>query len=187
MSREWGGGRGGALGAARVAVHHRVRGHRGVAGLPTLRYQSWRSCCGWRGAACPTSSPASSRPVPGSSTGSPGCAGSGSTRSPHHLGQRHLLVVTCHDTGRLVWAGKDRNQHTLGRFFDDLGAERAGQLTHVSADGAECEPRQGSAAPTPDDLGHGRSVSRGGNQVGTGPFVTAGRGVRRPRAASQAG
>jgi GAF domain-containing protein len=28
--------------------------------------------------------------------------------------------------------GKNRNQHTLGRFFDDLGAERAATLTHVS-------------------------------------------------------
>ncbi len=36
-----------------------------------------------------------------------------------------------------MWAGKDRNQQTLGRFFDDLGAQRAAQLTHVSADGAE--------------------------------------------------
>jgi transposase len=53
-------------------------------------------------------------------------------------GQRYLLVVTCHDTGRLVWAGKDRTKETLGRFFDDLGAERAAALTHVSADGAEC-------------------------------------------------
>jgi transposase len=52
-------------------------------------------------------------------------------------GQRYLLVVTCHDTGRLVWAGKDRTKDTLGRFFDDLGAERAAALTHVSADGAE--------------------------------------------------
>jgi transposase len=52
-------------------------------------------------------------------------------------GQRYLLVVTCHDTGRLVWAGKDRTKETLGRFFDDLGAERAAALTHVSADGAE--------------------------------------------------
>jgi transposase len=55
----------------------------------------------------------------------------------YRKGQRYLLVVTDHDTGRLVWAGKDRNQQTLGRFFDDLGAERAAQLTHVSADGAE--------------------------------------------------
>ncbi len=46
-------------------------------------------------------------------------------------------MVVDHDAGRLVWAGKNRNQDTLGRFFDDLGAERAGQLTHVSADGAE--------------------------------------------------
>jgi len=55
----------------------------------------------------------------------------------YRKGQRYLLVVTCHDTGRLVWAGKDRNQDTLRRFFDELGAERAGWLTHVSADGAE--------------------------------------------------
>ena len=53
------------------------------------------------------------------------------------MGQRYLLVVTCHDTGRLVWAGKNRTAETLGRFFDDLGVERAAVLTHVSADGAE--------------------------------------------------
>ena len=46
-------------------------------------------------------------------------------------------MVTCHDTGRLVWAGKNRNMETLGRFFDHLGTERARQLTHVSADGAQ--------------------------------------------------
>jgi transposase len=55
----------------------------------------------------------------------------------YRKGQRYLLAVTCHDTGRLVWAGKDRTKQTLGRFFDDLGAERATELTHVSADGAE--------------------------------------------------
>jgi transposase len=55
----------------------------------------------------------------------------------YRKGQRYLLVVTCHDTGRLVWAGKNRNKETLGRFFDDLGADRARQLTHVSADGAQ--------------------------------------------------
>ncbi len=52
-------------------------------------------------------------------------------------GQRYLLVVTDHDTGRLVWAGKNRTAQTLGRFFDELGAERAAALTHISADGAE--------------------------------------------------
>ncbi|MGH3899622.1 MAG: ISL3 family transposase [Pseudonocardiaceae bacterium] len=55
----------------------------------------------------------------------------------YRKGQRYLLVVVDHDSGRLVWAGKNRNQDTLGRFFDDLGAERAAQLTQVSADGAE--------------------------------------------------
>jgi transposase len=55
----------------------------------------------------------------------------------YRKGQRYLLCVVDHDTGRLVWAGKGANAATLNRFFDDLGAERAGQLTHVSADGAQ--------------------------------------------------
>jgi transposase len=54
----------------------------------------------------------------------------------YRKGRRYLLCVVDHDTGRLVWAGKNRTQQTLGRFFDDLGADRAAQLTHVSADGA---------------------------------------------------
>jgi Transposase and inactivated derivatives len=55
----------------------------------------------------------------------------------YRKGHRYLLVVIDHDTGRLVWAGKGRDQETLNRFFDDLGPERAAQLTHISADGAE--------------------------------------------------
>jgi transposase len=55
----------------------------------------------------------------------------------YRKGQRYLLVVTDHDTGRLVWAGKDRTAATLRQFFDDLGPDRAAALTHVSADGAE--------------------------------------------------
>ena len=55
----------------------------------------------------------------------------------YRKGQRYLLCVVDHDTGRLVWAGKNRTQETMGRFFDDLGADRAAQLTHVSADGAQ--------------------------------------------------
>lgn len=55
----------------------------------------------------------------------------------YRKGQRYLLVVVDHDSGRLVWAGKDRTKQTLGRFFDDLGAERTTLLTHVSADGAQ--------------------------------------------------
>jgi transposase len=55
----------------------------------------------------------------------------------YRKGHRFLLVVTDHDTGRLVWAGKDRTAETLRRFFDDLGPDRARALTHVSADGAE--------------------------------------------------
>lgn len=35
----------------------------------------------------------------------------------YRKGQRYLLVVTCHDTGQLVWAGKKCTNETLGRFF----------------------------------------------------------------------
>lgn len=55
----------------------------------------------------------------------------------HRKGHRYLTVVTCHDTGRIVWAGKGRDAATLRGFFDALGPERSAALTHVSADGAE--------------------------------------------------
>jgi transposase len=50
---------------------------------------------------------------------------------------KFLVIVTCHDTGRVVWAAEGRDQATVRAFFDDLGAGRAKLLTHVSADGAE--------------------------------------------------
>jgi transposase len=55
----------------------------------------------------------------------------------YRKGHRYLTVVVDHDTGRLVWAREGRNQDTLGRFFDELGADGAAGLTHVSCDGAE--------------------------------------------------
>jgi transposase len=51
-------------------------------------------------------------------------------------GHRYLTVVVDHDSGRLVWAAAGRDVATLGRFFDQLGPERCGAITHVSADGA---------------------------------------------------
>jgi transposase len=52
-------------------------------------------------------------------------------------GHRYLIVVVDHDTGSLVWAGPGRNDTALEVFFDELGDERAGLLTHVSADMAD--------------------------------------------------
>ena len=52
-------------------------------------------------------------------------------------GHRYLTVVVDHDSGRLVWATPGRDDAALERFFDQLGAERAAQITHVSADMAE--------------------------------------------------
>ena len=54
----------------------------------------------------------------------------------HRKGHRYLTVVVDHDTGRLVWAAPGHDEQTLERFFDALGADRASQLTHVSADAA---------------------------------------------------
>jgi transposase len=55
----------------------------------------------------------------------------------YRKGHRYLTVVVDHATGRLVWAAEGRNQETLARFFDQLGAQRAELLTHVSCDGAD--------------------------------------------------
>jgi len=52
-------------------------------------------------------------------------------------GQRYLIVVVDHDTGRLVWAGPGRSEAALNRFFDELGDQRATEITHVSADMAD--------------------------------------------------
>jgi len=52
-------------------------------------------------------------------------------------GHRYLIVVVDHDTGRLVWAGPGRSQAALGVFFDELGDQRAAEITHVSADMAD--------------------------------------------------
>jgi transposase len=54
----------------------------------------------------------------------------------YRKGNRYLIMVTDHGTGRVVWARPGRNQDTVRAFFEDLG-ERAAALTHVSCEGAE--------------------------------------------------
>jgi transposase len=49
-------------------------------------------------------------------------------------GQRYLIVVVDHDTGRLVWMAEGRDEAALDRFFYELGSERAKLITHVTAD-----------------------------------------------------
>jgi len=46
-------------------------------------------------------------------------------------------VVVDHDTGRLVWAGPGRSEAALDVFFDELGEQRAAEITHVSTDMAD--------------------------------------------------
>ena len=56
----------------------------------------------------------------------------------YRKGQRYILRVVDHDTGRQVWAGEGgANQGTLLAFFKALGWKRARQLTLVTSDGAE--------------------------------------------------
>jgi len=55
----------------------------------------------------------------------------------YRKGQRYLTVVIDHDSGALVWAREGRNKSAVLAFFDQLGPDRAAELTHVSADGAE--------------------------------------------------
>ena len=50
---------------------------------------------------------------------------------------KFLVIVTDHDTSRVVWVAQGRDQATVRQFFGDLGEERTRLLTHVSADGAD--------------------------------------------------
>jgi transposase len=43
----------------------------------------------------------------------------------YRKGQRYILRVCDHDTGRQVWAGIGANSDTLRGFFNTLGTERA--------------------------------------------------------------
>lgn len=52
-------------------------------------------------------------------------------------GQRYITVIVDHDTRRLVWAHDGHGKKVLQAFFDDLGANRAAQITHISADAAD--------------------------------------------------
>ena len=52
-------------------------------------------------------------------------------------GHKYLTVVVDHDTGCLVWAAVGRDKDTLGKFFDELGEQRASKIKLVSADAAE--------------------------------------------------
>lgn len=54
----------------------------------------------------------------------------------YRKGHKYLLVVVCHDSGRLVWAGKGADQASLAAFFTRLGPQRCAQITHISSDSA---------------------------------------------------
>jgi transposase len=52
----------------------------------------------------------------------------------HRRGQRYIMGVICHDSGRLVWAAEGRDARVLGEFFALLGPERCRAITLVSCD-----------------------------------------------------
>jgi transposase len=52
----------------------------------------------------------------------------------YRRGQRYVIGVVCHDTGRLVWAADGRSAEALGRFFAELGPRRCAKIALVSAD-----------------------------------------------------
>ncbi len=60
-------------------------------------------------------------------------------RSPTSVATSIWALVVDHDSGRLVWAAPGQDMATLATlatFFDALGPQRSGLITHVSADGA---------------------------------------------------
>jgi len=63
---------------------------------------------------------------------------SGIDEISHKRGHRYLTVLVDHESGKLIWAAPGRDKATLRSFFDLLGADRCAQITHVSADAADC-------------------------------------------------
>lgn len=55
----------------------------------------------------------------------------------YRKGHKYLTIVVDHDSGRLLWAMPGRDEETLRKFFDELGAERCKGLQLVSADAAK--------------------------------------------------
>jgi hypothetical protein len=64
----------------------------------------------------------------------------GIDETSYRKGRRHLLVVTRPRHGSAGVGRQAPHEDTLSRFFDNLGDDRAAQLIHVSADGAEWIP-----------------------------------------------
>jgi transposase len=52
----------------------------------------------------------------------------------YRKGQRYIMGVVCHDTGRLVWAADGRDATILGGFFALLGPARCQRIALVSCD-----------------------------------------------------
>jgi transposase len=49
-------------------------------------------------------------------------------------GHRYLTIVADHDTGKVVWAVKDRSKEAFESFFDALGEERAATIEAITLD-----------------------------------------------------
>lgn len=52
----------------------------------------------------------------------------------YRKGQRYIMGVIDHDSGRLVWAADGRDSTILGEFFTQLGPERCQRIALVSCD-----------------------------------------------------
>jgi len=49
-------------------------------------------------------------------------------------GHEYLTVVIDHETGRVLWMGRDRRQETLERFFDSMTQEQRASLEAIAMD-----------------------------------------------------
>jgi transposase len=51
-------------------------------------------------------------------------------------GHRYLTIVADHDSGRVVWVGKERTKQSFEAFFDALGPARAARVEAITLDGS---------------------------------------------------
>jgi transposase len=102
----------------------------------SARSRRWASCCGWLGGRWDRIVTRVVADAEASTDRFANLRRVGIDEISYKRGHKYLTVVVDHDTGVLVWAHPDRDQKTLGKFFDRLGDERCAAITLVSADAA---------------------------------------------------
>jgi len=61
----------------------------------------------------------------------------GIDETSYKVGHIYMVTVINHDTGKIIWAGKDCGEDTLRKFFEELTPEQRESIKYITADSAQ--------------------------------------------------